>query len=475
MADTEGLLQGAAVRMRRVDVDALFRRADRALKEEPSTAPRRCLARAPGRLDVIGGIAEYTGALVIGSSLADGVSVTVRRRGDGRVVLHGLSEFAEPDPEPAVFDLSALRPDTPPKEFAAALPDSLWVRAAAGAIHAMIATRKIDGSEAGLSVVVDSAIPPLVDAGVAASVAVALIMAATQVWDLKFDPAECAQLALRAENDVVGHSCGIGAAACALHARAGGLTQINCLNHTVQGVLPVPEQLVILGVDTGFKYADANEKYDRARTATFMGRLLIDRIVKAVGGFPFRWNGSLAELSVADYVEHLRDRMPTKIKGIDFLERLGETSDPLTRIEPDRVYKIRSRTEHHIYEAERTHRFAERLSYVARTGDRSALLDAGRLMYASHWSYGQRCGLGSVETDRLITLLRARGGEAGVYGARVTAQGAGGIVAVMLDATAKARQVLDEVIVAYERLTSRTATVLDAVSPGAIEFGVHAS
>ncbi len=453
------------------EVAALFERASVPLTKEPTTAPLRCMARAPGRLDVIGGLAEYTGALVLGTPLSDGVTVTVQRRADGRVSIYGLSAFSELGGDSFVFDLASMEGGS--ASFVDTLPEVPWVRAAAGAIRAMLATGKIEGNEAGLTLAVEGSMPPLVDVGMTASVAVAVVMAATQVWDLKFDPAECVQLALRADNDAVGYACGIGAAACALHAVPGCLTQVYCHDTTIRDLLPLPENITILGVDTGFKFDDAKEKYERARAATFMGRRLIDRIVEAVDGFPFRWTGSLSQIPVSDYVGHLRDRFPTKIKGVDFLDRIGETSDPLTHIEPDRTYKIRSRTEHHIYEADRTHQFAERIGHFSRTGERKSLVDAGQLMYASHWSYGQRCGLGSVETDRLVTLLRNRGVEAGIYGARVSAQGSGGVVVVMLESGAKARETLASVISEYEADMSRTARVYDGTSSGALAFGVH--
>ena len=45
----------------------------------------RFVAVAPGRLDVMGGLAEYTGALVLNMTLGDHVCVAVQARRDGKI------------------------------------------------------------------------------------------------------------------------------------------------------------------------------------------------------------------------------------------------------------------------------------------------------------------------------------------------------------------------------------------------------
>ncbi len=454
------------------DFETTLQRAEAVLDAQPAHGRKRWITRAPGRLDVIGGFAEYSGATVIGTPLAGGVNVTVQLRDDSRIAIFGLGQFAGFDGQPITFELAGLDAKAP-AEFAQELPDVLWVRAAAGAIVAMLVTGKIEDGAPGATIVIDSRIPALIDAGVTASVAVAVLTALIAAWDLRFDPAECAQLAVRADNEVVGFPCGPGSALTVLHAHRGGLTPVNCRTGTVEKVLALPEDLVLVGVDCGVKYPDANRRYIRARSAAFMGRVLIDRIIQAFDLQGIQWNGILAQMPVAGYVDRLRDRIPIKIKGADFISRFGQTSDALTSIEPDITYKIRSRTEHHIYEADRSLRFAEHFARLSKRRDRDLLIKAGELMYASHWSYGQRCGLGSIETDRLVTLLRQRGPDAGIFGARISGQGAGGIVVVLMDNSPTARNALQDAIHEYERVVSTKTSILEGTSCGALEFGLR--
>ena len=101
------------------------------------------------------------------------------------------------------------------------------------------------------------------------------------------------------------------------------------------------------------------------------------------------------------------------------------------------------------------------------------LAKAGGLMYASHWSYGQRCGLGSVETDLLVNLIRKHASDAGVYGAKVSARGCGGVVTVLMQSTDRASAAVEEVVNRYQAKSGRKATLIRGSSQGAFASGVR--
>jgi L-arabinokinase len=89
-------------------------------------------------------------------------------------------------------------------------------------------------------------------------------------------------------------------------------------------------------------------------------------------------------------------------------------------------------------------------------------------MYQSHASY-TACGLGSAGTDRLVALARAAGPAAGLYGAKITGGGSGGVVAVL--ARRAAAGAVAAVARAYAREAGRGGAVLGGSSPGAAAFG----
>ena len=101
--------------------------------------------------------------------------------------------------------------------------------------------------------------------------------------------------------------------------------------------------------------------------------------------------------------------LPETMRGDEFLERYGGTTDRVTRVDPGRTYAVRQPTAHPIREHARVRRFAELL---AGHPDDAALGEMGELMYASHASYSA-CGLGSDGTDLLVELVRRAGPAAG--------------------------------------------------------------
>jgi L-arabinokinase len=94
-------------------------------------------------------------------------------------------------------------------------------------------------------------------------------------------------------------------------------------------------------------------------------------------------------------------------------------------------------------------------------------------MYSSHWSYGQRCGLGSVETDLLVNRLRQQGVARGIYGARVSGGGAGGMVTVFCADSAAAREAMDRVLDDYRARTGLDPVIHETGGEGALRVPVR--
>lgn len=447
----------------------------------------RFVACAPGRLDVMGGLADYAGSLVLNMTTADHVCVAVQRRADHDLSIVCTRSSGRDDSKPAVIAMSQLcGPEGAAIDVQRGreLVDGSAADAPLCVLGALVETLRaklVPRFDGGLSIVVGSTLNEPAEAGRDAALAAATLVAVGGAYDVTLDPLDVAAVCQRVENDWLCAPVGIADAVSALLGEPYALMELRCEPCTLAGSIRLPDDLVLLGIDSGLTRPDAKVRYERVRTAAFMGRALIDRIIQHQDGHDPHWDGVLARIPVTDYVEWFRDRIPTKLKGNEYLERFGETGDPLTRVDPDFVYKIRSRTEHHIYENDRACRFAECLLRAIRTATVSerqvdlcaALAEAGELMYASHWSYGQRCGLGSVETDLLVNLIRKHGADADIYGAKITARGCGGVVAVLLRAGDKATAAVNAVVEAYKSQTGRTATLVRGSSPGALVRNVQ--
>jgi L-arabinokinase len=450
-----------------------------ALGDQWTPASRKWMARAPGRIDVMGGFAEYTGSLVLSYPLARGVLVAVAPRGDQQVVVCELSHEGNGSAKQCSWPLSQFYDRTgaltEPDRFVAQLQQQHGQGSGdiAAALYALLESKTLPHLDGGVTIGFRSSLSGVVGAGAPAANSVATILAVVGWMNLSLEPMACAELACRGQNLLWKRAQGIADAAAVTFGQPGSILQLNCRTRKVVGSLPLPEGTALTAIDCGARSPSAAQKYIDARVAALMGRDLVRRILGADASPTPNWDGFLSGLTIPDYVEGLRDRLPTKIKGGDFIERFGQTDDSMTQIDPDKVYKVRSRTEHHIYENARARQFAERLARADRTHDRQAIADAGELMYAAHWSYGQRCGLGSIETDRLVNLLRGIGLDGGVYGARISARGAGGTVVVFHsdnDATSKSIHSATE---EYAAKTNCRPDILTGTSPGAHAWGVR--
>lgn len=441
--------------------------------EQSANGPRY-VARAPARLDVMGGIADYTGALVLQCALPVEAFVGIAARSDQKVGITSFGWSQDGKSTQAIWPLSALYTTAgklaSPEAFAAYFDASGcgWARHVAGVFFTLLEAGAVPHFGGGASIVIQSDIPVGAGLGSSAAVSVATGLALAAMTGSAVAPIEIARLCQRAENLVVGMPRGISDKAAALLSGAGALLQMRCQPHEMLGLMRLCEGTTILGIDSCVHSPKQRAKYTETRVASFMGLRIIDSLLRAEPGGHGSPGGYLANITPVEYVERFRDRLPTKMKGRDFLERYGHIDDPMTRVEPDTVYKVRSRTEHHIYENDRVHRFAERLNRAARTGEKEALVEAGELMYASHWSYSQRCGMGSIETDVLVNLLRAGGPERGIFGAKVTSAGCGGTLAVLAADTACAREAVEQACEDYAAKTGLRPRVFSGTAEGAV-------
>src|SRR5438552_4150024 len=138
-----------------------------------------------------------------------------------------------------------------------------------------------------------------------------------------------------------------------------------CQPHELLLPVDLPGGLRVVGVNSNVRHSVAGGAYGRTRCAAFMGhRIILDRM-RAMGEAPGRplradpMNGYLANLDPDDYKNLFRNHVPESIRGREFLDRYGSTTDPVTRVEPDVEYAVRHATDHHVLEARRVRRFCE--------------------------------------------------------------------------------------------------------------------
>jgi L-arabinokinase len=459
-------------------------------RQHPSAAVRSALrpgdaivARAPGRLDVMGGIADYSGSLVLQWPIAEATHAALQRdpasdhlhivsmlgSGDVRVADVPCSVLAD---AARAVDYDAIR------SWFAADPAMHWAGYVAGA-WAVLA-RERDVTVTGGRVLVHSLVPEGKGVSSSAALEAAVMEALTAADGVSIPPRDRSLLCQRVENLIVGAPCGIMDQMATVFGEAGQLMALLCQPAEFKGSIPLPPQLAVWGIDSGIRHAVTGADYGSVRVGAFMGY----RVLADLAGFTVtpgervghvrvndtKWNGYLANVGPSTFATY-EDAVPERISGAAFLDRYSGTTDLVTTVDPARTYAVRVPTRHPIDEHARVTTWYGELQRAANAppsdiGDLAQRL--GTLMYESHASYSA-CGLGSDGTDRLVGLAREAGPARGVFGAKITGGGSGGTVALLT--TAAAGEVVQSIAAAYARESGRAAHVFSGSSQGAARFG----
>ncbi len=439
------------------------------------------VARAPGRLDVMGGIADYSGSLVLQWPIREATLVAVQavaRRG-----LKLMSLAAENGRGARTLELDAATTkqlleggyDAARRWFARD-PALHWAAYVLGVLLVLDRERGLQ-FDCGFRILVESKVPEGKGVSSSAALEVATMQAVTGLAGTTLEGTELARLCQMAENFVVGAPCGIMDQMTSALGQVDALLSLLCQPAEVQGFVPLPSSIRFWGIDSGIRHAVSGSDYTAVRTGAFMGYRLIAELagLKVVARSEDgvlriddpRWSGYAANLSPAEFDRDFAARLPTELRGEEFLARYGGTTDSVTRVDPDQCYAVRQPTAHPIHENARVRRFAALLETEP---DEPALGEMGELMYGSHASYSA-CGLGSDGTDLLVELVREAGPAAGLYGAKITGGGSGGTVAIL--GRADAGEAVAGIARRYGEATGRRPYLFAGSSPGACRFGVR--
>ena len=413
-------------------------------------------ARAPGRLDVMGGIADYSGSLVLQRPIAEGTCAAVQRI-DRPVV--ELISIGRP---PLDLPVATLLRDGEPIDYEAARQrfardDQHWAAYIVGVFLVLAHERGLRLS--GARVVIASDVPEGKGVSSSAAVETAVMQAAACAFNLTIAPRDIALLCQQAENLVAGAPCGVMDQMTCVFGLPDALMALLCQPAELQAPVPLPSDLAVWGIDSGERHVVSGSDYASVRCAAFMGLRILADYLRVLDGY-------LANVDTAEF-ERIASRLPEQLIGEEFLARYGGTSDTVTTVVRERKYLVRVATAHPVEERRRAETFRRLL--LAAGGDVSGV-PLGALMYESHASYG-RCGLASPGTDRLVALVKSAGPDAGLYGARITGGGGGGTVAVLsrADASPALARIADQ----YERETGYRPYVFAGSSSGVAAVGAQ--
>ena len=436
------------------------------------------VTRAPGRLDVMGGIADYSGSLMLELPIAEATLVALQRSDDRDVRIASVTADAGSSIlsfEMPLADFEEAGEFTSyrhAREYFQSRRENHWAAYVAGCFLVLMRERQIKFTE-GARIFISSSVPLGKGVSSSAALEIATMQAIAAAFDLSLESRAAALLCQKVENLIAGAPCGVMDQMSVTFGEANRLLALLCQPAELRDAIPIPENVAFWGVDSGVRHAITGADYGSVRVGAFMGYRIIAglaglNVFEEVDGLRIddeRWHGYLSNVTPSEFEEVYEARIPESMTGADFIERYHGTTDRVTQVCADRSYQVRVPTAHAIYEHDRVRRFADLLK--APNGE-STLALLGELMYQSHASYSA-CGLGSNGTDRLVELVRAAGPAAGLYGAKITGGGSGGTVAVL--GTQEARSSLAHVAQQYADETGYQPYIFDGSSPGSAAFG----
>lgn len=435
------------------------------------------VTRAPGRLDVMGGIADYSGSLVLEMPIAEATLAAIQKSDDNKIKIVSLHVGSN---KSSVFEmkLSDLetkgRPRNYPevRDFFSRNRHIHWASYAAGVFFVLKRELGIH-FQTGARILISSQVP--VGKGVSSSAAleVAVMQAVCTAYNIPIAPRELAMLCQKVENSIVGAACGVMDQITAHCGIENSLVSLLCQPAEIGEAVKIPDGLELWGIDSGVRHVVAGSDYTSVRVGAFMGYRIIAEnagldIKHVADGLveinDTRWRGYLANVTPAEYEKEFSSKMPVSIGGKEFLESLGGTTDTVTKVDPAKIYAVTAPTEHAIYESSRVQTFAKLLENPA---DHTNLERLGELMFQSHKSYAA-CGLTESRTDRIVELVRKHRSE-GLFGARITGGGSGGTVVVL--ARRGSRRTITQLAERIGKEAGQKPYVFHGSSPGCATFG----
>lgn len=422
-------------------------------------------AEAPGRLDVMGGISDYSGALVLQMALKQTTKVTISPTESGLLELETreagqIHRFHMPMQH--IYDWL----DQPAKirDFVGKEAHQEWARYPIACLAVLAKYKHIRPT--GFRLSIQSEVPTGKGVSSSAALELACLRALTLAYPFPYQDLELARLGQKAENEYVGAPCGLMDQLASSFGQAGKLLPILCRPDQIFPLVDLPDNVFVVGIDSGVRHAITEASYADVRTAAAMGYALIcqkmgksARQIAEKVDLPF--NGYLTQIDPSLFLQEFDKILPHSLSGRQFQSQLGQVADSLANWQDTNQYAIHACTLHPIQEHHRSRVFLSLLKqFPENQADQINTLDLmGELMYQSHASYS-KVGLGHKQTNRLVEMAR-QSRPAQVFGAKITGGGSGGTVCFL----AHGRQGLEAVRAIHKQYQEEIGTPVELIDP----------
>ena len=438
-------------------------------------------ATAPGRMDVMGGIADYSGSLLLQMPIKQTTTVSIQKRSDGVFNFH--TQISKNNFSDFTLNVTQIKDKSPVEagKIIKSFPGGNW---AVYSLGCFIILKREKGIElTGANVYIQSNVPWGKGVSSSAALEVATMNVLDQLYKLSLGREELAVLAQMAENLVAGAPCGLMDQLSSHLGEKNKLLPLICQPHHVDKAISIPRGINFSGIDSGVRHAVSGASYTDVRIGAFMSYSIIAlhegvsvkelSEAKSSGDWSqLPYKGFLANIPCEVFEKKYSILLPEKISGKEFLQQFKVSIDSVTEIDVEKKYKPAVCGAHPVYENYRIHEFKNLLENFRMQKDKTkSLIRMGELMLQSHESYN-RVGLGNESTNVIVKMVYEKGGVYGVFGARITGGGNGGTVCI-LSYGKQGKEMIKQIHQQYERRIKQKSFLFTGSSGGALSLNQY--
>lgn len=211
------------------------------------------IARAPGRVNLIGEHTDYNAGFVLPMAINYDVRIAAHARADRTVRIYSC-EFEQED----IFELDAI-------QRTGATP--LWMDYVRGIADVLMREKF---SLRGMDAVISGNVPRGAGLSSSAAIELAVLTAFRALNALEIDPVRAAILGQRAENEFIGLQCGIMDQFISSLGQANHALFIDCRSLEYQ-LIPLPKDISVVVVDSGVRRGLVESAYNERRSQCELG------------------------------------------------------------------------------------------------------------------------------------------------------------------------------------------------------------
>lgn len=402
-------------------------------------APNReiFLTRAPGRLNVVGGGIDFTGATIIQFPIQEAIIATIQKRLDRRILIRSIANFDPGFNLIAEFNLDSLfaegRLKSPDqiRSPGLATETTSWVDHVAGVFYQLFNTGAIQQLPCGATIGLSSNLPIRYNLSASGALYVVILQALKILYQLDLDNLNALNLCEKVAGEFMAAPGGIGDHITPALGARGKLLIHSTAADPIQ--IPIPEGYRLVGIGATPSPAIATERHLESRVGMMMGQRILLEAMKQpdIPDQPNQIvNFLIVHLRTENLAQQIRKLLPAKMLGKEFQRQFKSHDDPYTRIEANREYHIRS----HVVHAVQEHIWATQMVNLLTDTESDAnerMIQVGQIMYEAHALRNRSYRLRSKYSDLIVDLVKKAGPEQGFLGAIATGKGGGGTVAIL--------------------------------------------